>query len=105
MNTRRLCIAGPITRGTLLLIALLAISCSTDFGENFILTGTISYIPLEGGFYGIKGDDGQAYDPINLPAEFRRDGLRVRFEGKVLKEGASFHMWGTMIEIVHIEQL
>jgi hypothetical protein len=77
----------------------------TDSGENFIGNGTIVFLSFEGGFYGIKGDDGKSYDPINLPAEFRKEGMRVRFEAKELKNQASFHMWGIIVEIVHIQSL
>lgn len=88
-----------------ILLALISISCSTDFGDDFVATGTIVYVSLEGGFYGIKGDDGKAYDPLNLPAEYQKNGLRVRFEAKELKNLASFHMWGVIITIVHIQSL
>jgi aryl carrier-like protein len=42
---------------------------------------------------------------MNLPAEFRKEGMRVRFEVKELKNQASFHMWGIIVEIVHIQSL
>jgi hypothetical protein len=88
-----------------ILLALISISCSTDLGDDFVATGTIVYVSLEGGFYGIKGDDGKAYDPLNLPAEYQENGLRVRFEAKELKNLASFHMWGVIVTIVHIQSL
>jgi len=84
---------------------LLTQSCSTDSGDNFSVTGTIVFLSFEGGFYGIKGDDGRSYDPTNLPVEFRKEGMRVRFEAKELRDRASFHMWGTIVELVHIEKL
>jgi hypothetical protein len=87
------------------LFALLFQSCSTDSGDNFSVTGTIVFLSFEGGFYGIKGDDGRSYDPTNLPVEFRKEGIRVRFEAKELRDRASFHMWGTIVELVHIEKL
>ena len=90
---------------SLVLFALLFQSCSTDSGDNFSVTGTIVFLSFEGGFYGIKGDDGRSYDPINLPVEFRKEGMRVRFEAKELRDRASFHMWGTIVELVHIEKL
>ncbi|MBI4711867.1 MAG: hypothetical protein HY762_00960 [Planctomycetes bacterium] len=31
--------------------------------------GTVRFIDIEGGFYGINGDTGQNYDPINLGTE------------------------------------
>jgi inhibitor of cysteine peptidase len=77
----------------------------TDSGDNFIGTGTIVFLSFEGGFYGIKADDGKSYDPINLPAEFCREGMRVRFEAKELPNMASFHMWGIIVQIVHIQAL
>jgi hypothetical protein len=88
-----------------LLFSLSAQSCLTDIGEDTIVTGTVVYLSFEGGSYGIKGDDGRNYDPVNLPQDFRVDGLRVRIEVKELKGSASFHMWGIPVEIVHIQKL
>ena len=72
--------------------AFLAPACTTDNGDTFVSTGTVIFVALEGGFYGIKGDGGINYDPINLAGEFQKDGLRVRFEAKELTDRASFHM-------------
>ena len=69
------------------------------------MTGTVVFLSFEGGFYGIKGDDGKNYDPANLPEEFRKDGLRVQFEAKRPTRQASFHMWGVIVELVHIQKL
>lgn len=68
-------------------------------------TGTIRFVPLEGGFYGIIADDGTRYDPIHLPEALKKDGQRVRFEGKVRHDLASIHMWGILIEITRISAL
>lgn len=89
----------------LMIVALLSLSCSTDFGDNIVVTGTVIYVQLEGGFYGINGDDGRSYDPTNLPTEFRKNGMRVSFEAKELKNAAGFHMWGIIVEIIHIQAL
>lgn len=92
----------------LLLITLSAVfvqSCKNDSDETFATTGTIVFLSFEGGFYGIKGDDGRNYDPTNLADEFRKEGLRVRLRAKELKDQASFHMWGRLIEIVEIQKL
>lgn len=40
-----------------------------------------------------------------LGAEFRRDGLRVRFEGRVPTDVGNTHMVGPIVEIVQIEKL
>lgn len=68
-------------------------------------TGTVKFLDFEGGFYGIISDNGENYDPINLSKEFQVDGLRVRFDAKKQENVASFHMWGTIIEIINIERI
>lgn len=88
-----------------ILCGLIAQSCTTDSGDNTVVTGTVVFLSFEGGFYGIKGDDGRSYDPVNLPEDLRVDGLHVRFEAKELTGMASFHMWGIMVELVHIQKL
>lgn len=87
----------------LLLLSLLLASCEED--KSLDLTGRVAYIALEGGFYGIYGDDGVSYDPVNLPAEFQKDSLRVLFNGTILTEQASVHMWGKLIKLNKIELL
>lgn len=74
-------------------------------GNTVLKRGTVRFIDLEGGFYGIIGDDGKKYDPINLSREFQIDGLPVHFEAKVRDDVATIRMWGTPIEILKIEKL
>lgn len=69
-----------------------------------MMTGTIRYMDFEGGFYGIVADSGERYDPINLPAQYAKDGLRVRFQVKEKKGVVGIHMWGKIVEIVKIEK-
>ncbi len=68
-------------------------------------TGTVKFVNLEGGFYGIIGDDNQSYDPINLSREFQVDDLRVYFRAKIRNDIVSVHMWGTLVEILEIEEI
>ena len=56
---------------------------------------------FEGGFYGIIGDECSHYDPINLPQEYKVEGLQVRFSGDIL-DIPTFHMWGAVIELSDI---
>lgn len=66
-------------------------------------SGTVRYISLEGGFFGIFGDDGERYDPLeSLPEAFRVDGRKVSFSAKQ-RDGYTTHMWGTAITIISIE--
>jgi hypothetical protein len=61
--------------------------------------GTVYYVDLEGGFYGILSDDGIQYQPINLATEMQVDGLRVQFSGQVVEDYVGTTMWGTPVEI------
>ncbi len=67
--------------------------------------GTIRYIDLEGGFYGIIGEKQEHYDPLNLLEEYQQDNLRVEFKARLTPNQNSIHMWGKIIYILEIEQL
>ena len=68
-------------------------------------TGTIQYIDLEGGFYGLLADDGEKYLPLNLDAAYEEDGLRVRFAMEKAEGVMTIQQWGTPIRITAIERL
>jgi len=70
--------------------------------EIISATGTIRYIPLERGFYGIITDKGEKYLPLNLPDEFKKDRLRVWFKAR-LKKIVTIQMWGEPVEILEIK--
>ena len=68
-------------------------------------TGTVEYIDLEGGFYGIVSEDGRRFDPTDLAEEFRQDGLRIRFRVRPREGLVGTHMWGTLVEVLEIKRL
>src|SRR5450830_1547588 len=90
-------------------VSLIALVCLVAFtvgancaqSQSLSFKGTVQYIALEGGFWGIVSEDGKNYDPINLVEDFKKNGLRVQVEAKV-QDRVGFHMWGTYIEIVNI---
>ncbi len=65
--------------------------------------GTVKFIDLEGGFFGIIGEDGTKYNPKNLPEDYKKDGLKVQFEAEKVS-GMSARMWGTLVRIVSIKK-
>ncbi len=73
--------------------------------EGTVITGTITYIDLEGGFFGIVGDDGNKYDPLNLEPEYQKDGLRIKVGISVRKNVMTVRMWGTPVQINQIRML
>lgn len=66
--------------------------------------GRIVYVSLEGGFFAITDDAGKKYDPLNLPAEYRHEGLTVTFSGNIAAGYASTHMWGQLLRLDRIER-
>jgi hypothetical protein len=66
-------------------------------------SGTVRFIEINGGFWGIIGDDGKNYDPLALDPAFQKEGLRVRFEAVPETDMMSTRMWGTLITLVSIE--
>jgi inhibitor of cysteine peptidase len=68
----------------------------------FTATGTVVFVKLEGGFFGIITDNGNRYVPINLRKEFQKDGLKIKFEAQLRPELSGIHMWGKYIEITNI---
>ena len=76
-----------------------------DTPRTVTANATVTYIDLEGGFYGLITDDGGKYLPTNLPEEYQVDGIRVAFSADVAKDAIGFHMWGTPVEIRSIERI
>jgi putative hemolysin len=64
--------------------------------------GTIRFIDLEGGFYGIVTDDGGRYLPLALPERYRLDGMRVTFAAEVEEGVATLQQWGTPVTIIAV---
>lgn len=99
----------------LLLLALLVTACAGGDGvtegapddaeaaaDLQTYDGTVAYLNLEGGFYGIVTARGDDLLPTNLPAEYEEDGLAVRVTGRFLEDVATFVMWGRPFEVTEI---
>lgn len=83
-------------------IRIISITADSTKQATIETTGTVTWVPLEGGFYGIIADDGTQYDPLNLPEKYLKDGLRIRFSAVEEPDVVSFHMWGTFITITGV---
>src|SRR5687767_1041766 len=77
-------------------------SCDTDLCE---ITGPVSWMTFEGGFFAIRGDDNVLYDTHNLPAEFREDGLRVSASLRRRLDLGCIHIAGTIADVLSIRRL
>ncbi|GAA5262164.1 putative hemolysin [Methanocalculus sp. MC3] len=84
---------------------LLAAGCVAEeppAGMEVSATGTITYIDLEGGFFGIVTEKGTQYLPTNLAEELKVDGTEVTFTGVTEEDLITMQMWGTPIRITEI---
>jgi len=63
------------------------------------ITGIVSFINLEAGFWAIKSGE-EKYSPINLPEELKKEGLEVDLTVKLLPNLVTTIMWGKSIEIL-----
>jgi len=70
---------------------------------QFRVGGRITHETLEGGFWSIRGDDGVTYDPLNLAAQYQKDGLPVLATLVLRPDMASVHMVGPIVDVVSIE--
>jgi hypothetical protein len=76
-----------------------------DNWQGIVITGKVVYMDLEGGFFGIKGDDGNNYNPLNLGPEYHKDGLRVKASISIEKNINTIRMWGKTVRINRIIRL
>jgi hypothetical protein len=78
-------------------------SGSVQDGQLIKGVGTIVHDELEGGFWGIMTDSGTRYELVSLPEKFKKAGASVKFTGVEVKDAASIHMWGKILDIKSIE--
>ena len=82
---------------------LCAAGCiAQETGLEITSYGTITYIDLEGGFYGFIAQDGAQYLPLDLPDEYKQDGLLVDITGVIDTDVMTIQMWGQPLRILSI---
>jgi hypothetical protein len=69
------------------------------------VTGILVYEDLEGGFWGIVGEDGSRYElDVNPPRELAQAGLMVRADLEPSHE-VSIRQWGNPVQLVRITRV
>lgn len=71
-------------------------------GTPIRITGVVKHLGVEGGVFAIVGDDGVTYNPTNLPAEFRKDGMTIEAEGMRRDDVASIQMIGPVVQLSRV---
>ncbi len=68
------------------------------------IEGKIAYQNLGSGLWGIISNDGQRYEPVNMPEQLKYEGRSVSITAKK-SNGFSLFMWGTPIYITAFHTL
>lgn len=90
---------------TSLLFICSCMSGESNINENVIeFSGVVKYVELEGGFWGIITTENVKYEPVNLEHNYRKDGLEVSGELKIIEDSATIRMWGKPVEILEIRK-
>ena len=67
--------------------------------------GTIHYMNLEGGFYGIVTDKGKKLLPLNLEKKYFVDGTVIKFSGNHEKGMMTIQQWGTPFRVNEVHSI
>jgi len=99
--------AGRLSVPALILAAFVAAGfggCpdTTDPGAGAGIDAVVHYAPIEGGCWTLTVAPRKVYQPLDLPADFRHDGMAVRVEFKERPDMASFCMVGPLVQILSI---
>ena len=88
----------------LVLIVLLGVAIRTQAPELTDVHGAVVVVNERNGWYGIVPDNdrGTRYAPDRLPDEFKMDGVRVVFSGRVGTVDPNARAWGIPITLSSI---
>lgn len=75
-----------------------------SMGEVLHIAGRVQYLDLEGGQYVISDAAGTNFSPLDLPAEFRVEGLAVEVDARRRDDVMSIGMTGPVIELLRIRR-
>ena len=68
------------------------------------ITGTIEYIELGMGFWGIVTAAGDRYRPLELPVAYQQPGKSIRATVEPLPDIATAELWGTVCRITALAE-
>ncbi len=67
--------------------------------------GSVAYQSIGPGFWGIIGQDGKEYRPVNMPNQLKYEGKEVSIKVIAAGEEMSVFMWGEAVKIVAFETM
>lgn len=69
------------------------------------IKGKVVHKSLATGFWGIVGDDGTEWRPVDMPNDLQTEGIRVELQAEEVEEGFSIFMWGKPIKIKNYQKV
>ena len=69
------------------------------------IKGKVKFQQIGPGFWGIVGQDGQNWRPVNMPEQLKKEDAQVVVQATEMKNQASLFMWGTAIKITGFQTL
>lgn len=67
--------------------------------------GRVAYQNIGPGFWGIIGQNGKEYRPVNMPNQLKYEGKEVSIKVVPAGEEMSVFMWGEAVKIVAFETM
>ena len=64
------------------------------------IKGTIRFVDLGPGFFGIDTEDGRELLPVNMPEQLKYAGRKVEVLVKPVRDYVSVFMWGEAVHII-----
>lgn len=73
--------------------------------SKITIQGTVRYQQLGTGFWGIIGEDGREWRPVNMPEQIKKEGAKVRITARPAEEDMSIFMWGEAVRVTGFHTL
>ena len=72
---------------------------------SFRIKGHVKRIDLLEGFWGIVSDNGKEYRAVNMPQQYKEEGVLIECLAEILEDVSDMYMWGTVIRIISFKTL
>lgn len=72
---------------------------------SLYISGRVTYVSLETGFWGIIADDGTPYYVLDMPEQLKHEQARVKVVAEIADDIVTMAMWGTPIRLLSFQTL
>lgn len=72
---------------------------------SFKIKGQVNRIALLDGFWGIVAKDGTEYRAVNMPQQYKEEGVSIECLAEKLEDVSDMYMWGTIIRIISFKTI